>query len=196
LESEGLDTDKGERLMPTPPANGDVAPDFTLPGTSPATGERDYTLSAERGHPVVLAFYPGDETPVCTKQLCSYQNDFDTLAGLGLDAQLWGISSQDIGSHQQFQANRGLTFPLLADVDNAVFAAYGLGSRLTRRRAVFVIDADGYVAWSHVSRLGITYQKLDAIADVLRDLPATSSAYPADDDVTSPTSSRTARGED
>jgi peroxiredoxin Q/BCP len=166
--------------MPTTPEIGTAAPDFTLPGVSPATGKRDFTLSAERGRPVVLAFYPGDETPVCTKQLCSYQNDYDTLAGLGLDAQLWGISSQGIGSHQQFQDHRGLTFPLLADVDNAVFAAYGLGTGLTRRRAVFVIDADGRVAWSHVSRLGLTYQKLDTIAEVLRGLPAPASTYPAE----------------
>jgi peroxiredoxin Q/BCP len=166
--------------MAATPDVGTAAPDFTLPGVSPSHGERDFTLSAERGHPVVLAFYPGDETPVCTRQLCSYQNDYETLAGLGLDAQLWGISSQGIGSHQQFQSHRGLTFPLLADVDNRVFAAYGLGTGLTRRRAVFVIDADGRVAWSHVSRLGLTYQKLDAIADVLRGLPAASATYPTE----------------
>src|SRR3954451_9389045 len=166
--------------MANTPAVGAPAPDFTLPGISPSDGERDFSLSAERGRPVVLAFYPGDETPVCTKQLCSYQSDFDTLTGLGLDAQLWGISSQGIGSHQQFQSHRGLTFPLLADVDNEVFSAYGLGSGLTRRRAVFVVDADGRIAWSHVSRLGLTYQKLDTIAAVLRDLPPASTPYPAD----------------
>ena len=164
--------------MAATPDIGTIAPDFTLPGVSPSLGERDFTLSTERGHPVVLAFYPGDETPVCTKQLCSYQNDYDTLAGLGLDAQLWGISSQGIGSHQQFQDHRGLTFPLLADVDNKVFAAYGLGTGLIRRRAIFVIDADGRVAWRHVSRLGLTYQKLDTIADVLRGLPAPTPTYP------------------
>ena len=166
--------------MSTTPAVGEQAPDFTLPGVSPELGERDFTLSAERGRPVVLAFYPGDETPVCTRQLCSYQSDFDTLAGLGLDAQLWGISSQGIGSHRRFQANRGLSFPLLADTANTVFAAYGLGTGLTRRRAVFVIDADGRVAWSHVSKLGLSYQKLDTIAAVLRDLPPSSTPYPTE----------------
>ena len=165
--------------MPETPVVGELAPDFTLPGTSPVDGDRDYTLSAERGHPVVLAFYPGDETPVCTRQLCSYQHDFDTLAGLGLDAQLWGISSQGIDSHKRFQAKRGLGFPLLADTDSSVFAAYGLGS-LLNRRAVFVIDADGRVAWSHVSRLGLSYEKLSTIADVLRALPAPAPAYPSE----------------
>jgi peroxiredoxin Q/BCP len=167
-----------ETAMPSTPAVGDPAPDFTLPGTVPGADDRDYTLSAERGHPVVLAFYPGDETPVCTKQLCSYQRDYDVLAGLGLDAQLWGISSQGIESHRKFQAHRGLSFPLLADEKNEVFGAYGLGSILNRR-AVFVIDAEGRIAWRHVSTTGLTYQKLEGIAGVLRALPAPET-YPAD----------------
>jgi peroxiredoxin Q/BCP len=161
--------------MGSTPAVGDLAPDFTLPGTQPDAPERDFTLSAERGHPVVLAFYPGDETPVCTRQLCSYQHDLDVLRDL--DATLWGISSQSLESHRKFQEHRGLTFPLLADVDNAVFSTYGLGSVLNRR-AVFVIDAEGRIAWSHVSTTGITYQKLGKLAEVLRSLPAPTSPYP------------------
>ena len=161
--------------MASTPAIGDVAPDFTLPGTVPGSDDRDFTLSAERGHPVVLAFYPGDETPVCTRQLCSYQDDLSLLTGL--NATLWGISSQGIGSHKSFQSNRGLTFPLLADTDNKVFAAYGLGLGLTRRRALFVIDADGRIAYAQVHRLGLDYEKVDHIAEVLRTLPAPS-AYP------------------
>jgi peroxiredoxin Q/BCP len=151
----------------TTPAAGDVAPDFTLPGT--VGGERsEFTLSAQRGHPIVLAFYPGDETLVCTKQLCSYQDDLRAFSDLG--AELWGISSQDIESHEAFASNRKLTFPLLADVDNKVFAAYGLGLGVARRRAIFVIDGAGKVAWAHVSRLGLSYQKTDVIAAVLKDL--------------------------
>src|SRR5438270_6480423 len=153
---------------------GDLAPDFTLPGTSPGTGDSDFTLSAARGKPVVLAFYPGDETPVCTRQLCSYQSDLDDLAGL--DAQLWGISSQDLDSHRRFQSKRGLTFPLLSDPDNTVFSKYGLGS-LLNRRAVFVIDATGRIAWKHVSTTGLTYRKTDEITAALRALPA----YPAEE---------------
>jgi peroxiredoxin Q/BCP len=159
--------------MSSAPEVGDLAPDFTLPGTSPETGDQQFTLSATRGRPLVLAFYPGDETPVCTRQLCSYQSDLDVLAAF--DAQLWGISSQDLDSHRRFQARRGLTFPLLADVDNTVFGAYGLGSVLNRR-AVFVVGADGRIAWKHVSTTGITYRKADEIATALRALPA----YPAE----------------
>ena len=161
--------------MPATPTVGQLAPDFTLPGTTPGVGEQNFTLSAERGHPVVLAFYPGDETPVCTRQLCSYQSDLSALTEL--QATLWGISSQDIGSHESFQAKRGLTFPLLADTDNEVFAAYGLGLGLTRRRAIFVVDAEGRIAYAQVHRLGLTYEKVDQITEVLRNLPATD-AYP------------------
>ena len=57
--------------MSNTPDVGSPAPDFTLPGTSPSTGDTEFTLSEQRGRPVVLAFYPGDETPVCTRQLCS-----------------------------------------------------------------------------------------------------------------------------
>src|SRR5581483_11995059 len=162
--------------MSSTPAVGDLAPDFTLPGTTPNGGDRDYTLAAERGHPVVLAFYPGDETPVCTRQLCSYQHELSALTGL--DATLWGISSQDIASHRKFQANRGLTFPLLADTENEVFAAYGLGLGLTRRRAIFVIDAEGRIAQAQVHRLGLDYEKADEIAKVLRGLRETTATYP------------------
>jgi peroxiredoxin Q/BCP len=164
--------------MSSSPAVGDLAPDFTLPGTAPDAGDRGYTLSAERGHPVVLAFYPGDETPVCTKQLCSYQDDLSMLTGL--NATLWGISSQTVESHKKFQAHRGLTFPLLADTENDVFTSYGLG-RITNRRAVFVIDAEGRIAYAHVHKLGITYQKADQIAEVLRALPQPDAdVYPAE----------------
>ena len=168
--------------MASTPGIGADAPDFTLPGTIPASGDtaaerRDFTLSAERGHPVVLAFYPGDETPVCTKQLCSYQSDLATLQGL--DATLWGISSQGLDSHEKFQAHRGLSFPLLSDTENDIFKRYGLGS-LFNRRAVFVIDANGKIAWKHVSTTGLTFQKTDQIAAELRKLEAPIAAYPTE----------------
>lgn len=144
------------------------APDFTLPAWS-TDGATTLTLSEQRGTPVVLAFYPGDDTMVCTKQLCSYQDDLSVLSDLG--AVLWGISSQDLDSHERFAKKRGLTFPLLADVDKAVHRAYGTAGRLgLPRRAVFVVDASGRIAWEHVSTLGLTYQDSDTIAGVLRQL--------------------------
>lgn len=132
---------------------GEPAPDFTLPGT----GRRDYTLSAYQGRPVVLAFYPGDETPVCITQLTSYNNDLTQFDALG--AQLLGISPQDVDSHERFAANRGFEFPLLADVDKKVAETYGtLGPLGFYRRSVFVIDAGGMVRYAHRSISGATFK--------------------------------------
>ncbi|MDT7570086.1 MAG: thioredoxin-dependent peroxiredoxin [Actinomycetota bacterium] len=151
-----------------PPAPGTAAPDFALPGV--ADGERrTFSLSAARGSCVVLAFYPGDDTMVCTRQLCSYQDDLARLTDL--DAQVWGISPQGVESHEKFAAKRALTFPLLADTDRTVHKLYGANGPLGHtKRSVFVVDREGMLRWAHVSTLGITYQDSDTIADVLRSL--------------------------
>jgi len=151
------------------PSVGAPAPDFTLPGTSPE-GRRPYVLSDLRGRPVVLAFYPGDDTPVCTRQLCSYQDDLARFASF--DAVVLGISPQGVDSHEAFAARRGLTFPLLADTDKAVARLYGVTGPLGIRRAVFVLDAEGVVRWKHIAALGLTYQDVDTISGVLAGLAA------------------------
>jgi peroxiredoxin Q/BCP len=143
------------------------APDFTLPAWTPQ-GRTTLTLS-EQASPVVLAFYPGDDTPVCTKQLCSYQDDLGVLTGLG--AVLWGISSQSLDSHEMFAAKRGLTFPLLSDEDKRVHALYGAkGLMGLSKRTVVVVDAAGAVRFHHASQVGLTYKDTDAIAAVLKRL--------------------------
>lgn len=150
------------------PALGTPAPTFTLDGIE-AGVRRPFSLADARGTAVVLAFYPGDNTPVCTKQLCSYQDDMARLTDL--QAAVWGISSQDLDSHERFATKRGLTFPLLADTDRAVQKAYGVAGPLGHtKRSVFVIDAEGVLRWSHVSTLGLSYQDSDTLADVLRSL--------------------------
>lgn len=147
---------------------GTHAPDFTLPAWADG-GATSCTLSAQRGTPVVLAFYPGDGTPVCTKQLCSYQDDLSLLTDLG--AVLWGISTQDVASHEKFATRRQLTFPLLADTDKQVHRAYDAGGTLgLTKRAVYVVDAGGSVAYRHLSTLGLSYQDTEQIAGVLRGL--------------------------
>ena len=98
---------------------GDRAPDFTLP----ATGGTDVSLHDYAGHPVVLVFYPGDDTPVCTKQLNSYNDELEQFTRL--DAQVLGISAQDVSSHDAFAGKHGFSFPLLADVDKTVAGLYG-----------------------------------------------------------------------
>ena len=131
--------------MPKTPQVGEPAPDFALPGT-----DGPFKLSEHRGERVVLLFYPGDNTMVCTKQFCSYRDRADEFAGL--NATVVGISSQDLESHEDFIAKNGLTVPLLADVDKSVARAYSslndlagdavLGVILCNKHGVFMVGLD------------------------------------------------------
>jgi thioredoxin-dependent peroxiredoxin len=133
---------------------GAKAPDFTLPGWF-ALAAADFTLSAERGHPVVLAFYPSDESLVCTRQMCSYSDNLSDLRLTG--AVVWGISGQDVASHQSFAEGRKLRMPLLSDLDLKVAGAYGIVGPMGLRRSVFVIDGTGRVAWRRVTALSLSF---------------------------------------
>jgi len=152
--------------MAKTPEVGTTAPDFTLAGVLLAGGtaeHADYALSAQRGKPVVLAFYPGDDTPVCTRQLCSYTSGLDALTGLG--STVWGISPQDTASHEQFARKYDIGLPLLADVGLAVSRRYGISlGRIGLRRSVFVIDGEGIVRWKQVSLLGLSFPSASVIA--------------------------------
>src|SRR4051794_15297716 len=150
---------------------GDAAPDFELPGSD----GKAFKLSEHRGKNVVLAFYPGDATTVCTKQFCSYRDNSERIDEL--DAEVIGISPQSVDSHERWVEEQELNVPLLADEDLAVSKSYGvtgwLGplARFTElkdapggryiQRAIFVIDADGIVRYRHVSRTGSTFQTVD-----------------------------------
>lgn len=156
------------------PETGQAAPDFTLPGvllTGDDAVRADYTLSAQRGNHVVLAFYPGDNTAVCTRQLCSYTSGLEGFSDFG--AAVWAISPQGLASHEQFARKYNLAFPLLADEGLAVSRSYGItlgGAGL--RRSVFVIDADGILRWKHVTLVGLTFPSAEAISAQLAALKA------------------------
>ena len=142
---------------------GDVAPDFALPGT----GGREYSLSEFRGRPVVLVFYPGDNSPVCTLQLTSYSADMSQFEDLG--ALVVGISPQDVCSHEGFASKEGITFPLLADVDKTVGELYGvLGPMGFYRRSVFVVDAKGVIRYAHRATAGLTFKRSDELVAAVR----------------------------
>lgn len=144
---------------------GDRAPDFTLP----ATGGGAVSLGDFSGRPVVLVFYPGDDTPVCTKQLNSYNDDLAQFADL--DAQVLGISAQGLESHERFAAKHGFGFPLLSDPDKVVAAAYGtLGPIGFPRRSVFIVDAAGVVRYAHRAIAGLTFRPVSELVEVLRSL--------------------------
>jgi peroxiredoxin Q/BCP len=153
------------------PDVGDQAPDFALPGT----GEKTYRLSDFRGRNVILAFYPGDATTVCTKQFCNYRDQGDRLDEL--DAEVLGISPQSVDSHEHWVKEQELNVPLLADEDLAVAKSYGVTGwlgPLTRftelkdapggryvQRAIFVIDGEGIIRHRTVSRTGSSYESVE-----------------------------------
>jgi peroxiredoxin Q/BCP len=142
---------------------GDPAPDFELPGT----GGRTYRLSDYRGRKVILAFYPGDFTAVCTKQFCSYRDQGDRLDGLGAD--VLGISPQSVDSHERFTEEKRLNVPLLADEEKEVARAYGVLAGPMVRRAIFIVDEDGVIRHRKVTVAGLTY---DSVEDLERALAA------------------------
>jgi peroxiredoxin Q/BCP len=141
---------------------GDQAPDFDLAGT----GQQNYRLTDYRDRWVVLAFYPGDFTPVCTRQFCSYRDAADHLDDL--DAEVLGISPQSVSSHERFVTEHGLTVPLLADPDHTTARAYGVvapGGLV--RRSIFIVDPEGIVRYRHVALLGLRYKDVEHLASAL-----------------------------
>ncbi len=126
---------------------GDQAPDFTLQSDAGT----DVTLSSLRGRPVVLYFYPRDDTPGCTAQACGIRDAYGEFQRAG--AVVLGVSPDDESSHVKFREKYELPFTLLADTDHSVSEQYGVwgekkfaGKRyMGVKRSTFVIDADGTV---------------------------------------------------
>jgi peroxiredoxin Q/BCP len=148
---------------------GKPAPDFTLDGSDNTDeGRRPYSLSEYRGQVVVLVFYPGDNTPVCTRQLNAYTDDIDRFTEVG--AQVLALSPQSVVSHDEFSCKQGgFAFPLLADTDKAVGGTYGiLGPLGFYRRSVFVVDGEGIVRWAHKAVAGITFRPTAELIEAVR----------------------------
>jgi len=142
-----------------------TAPDFVL-----ADGEgRNWRLSDHRGKVVVLLFYPGDETPICTRQMCSVRDRWEDYATTG--AEVVGISTNTVDSHKSFAQHHDLPLRLLADVDGKVADGYGAKSMIPGKvaRSVFVIDASGVVRYRDVRPLGLFRPKDDDIIKAIRD---------------------------
>lgn len=151
-------------------AAGDIAPDFTLP----ADGGGSASLSALRGRPVVLYFYPKDDTSGCTAEACGFRDaapDFSKV-----DAQVLGVSRDSVAKHDKFKAKYDLNFPLLSDVDGKVCEAYGTWIEKSMygvkymgvERATFLIDPEGRLArvWRKVKVKGHVEEVLAAIAEL------------------------------
>lgn len=150
---------------------GDHAPDFELSGVDGSTGAvGTYRLRDELGPPVVLVFYPADNSPVCTAQLRSYTDDIGAFNAVG--ARVLALSPQSVDQHAQFAAAQGgFAFPLLADEDKEVARLYGtLGPIGFYRRSVIVVDGAGVVRWARRAAAGLTFRPVDEIVDAVRAL--------------------------
>lgn len=144
--------------------NGDKAPDFTLKDLD---GE-SWSLHEQLGKTVVLLFYPGDDTPVCTKQLCSVRDNWSQYQETG--AAVVGISMDSAKSHKSFADKYSLTLPLLSDEAGEVVNAYDVKSWFPGRsaRAVVVIDKDGIIRYHKVQALSLFRPKDDEILEAIR----------------------------
>jgi len=146
---------------------GDAAPDFSLP----ADDGSEVKLSALRGKPVVLYFYPKDDTPGCTKEACAFRDRTGELRAKG--AVVLGVSPDDVASHGRFRDKYRLNFPLLADAGHRLASRYGAWREKNMygkksmgiQRSTFLIDRDGKVrkVWKKVSVEGHDQDVLDAL---------------------------------
>jgi thioredoxin-dependent peroxiredoxin len=149
---------------------GQSAPDFTLP----ADNGKDVKLSDFRGKPVVLYFYPKDDTPGCTKEACAFRDRSQDLKDRG--AVVLGVSPDDVASHGSFRDKYSLNFPLLADTDHQVAETYGAWREKNMygkksmgiQRSTFLIDHEGRVrkAWKKVSVDGHDEEVLAALGSL------------------------------
>lgn len=145
-------------------AVGARAPEFTL-----RDGEgQEWRLSDQRGKVVVLLFYPGDETPICTRQLCSVRDRWGDYAATG--AEVVGISTNTVESHKAFAEHHNLPLRLLSDTDGKVRDAYGARSLIPNKtaRSLFVIDREGRIRHRKVQPIGLFRPKDDETIAAIR----------------------------
>jgi peroxiredoxin Q/BCP len=150
------------------PQPGQPAPDFTLPSD---TGE-PVTLSAQRGHKVVLFFYPKADTPGCTKEACGFRDEFTTFEKHGV--VVLGLSPDTVKDEAKFKQKYSLPYPLLADAEHAIAEAYGVWGQkkflgreyLGVLRTTFIIDEAGTIArvFENVRPVGHSAEILAALA--------------------------------
>jgi peroxiredoxin Q/BCP len=147
------------------PQVGAPAPDFALKDGS----SNEWRLSDNRGKVVVLLFYPGDETPICTRQMCSVRDRWEDYAATG--AEVVGISTDSVESHQEFAKHHELPLRLLSDSDQAVANLYGARSLIPGKvaRSVFIIDASGTIRHRDVRPLGLFRPKDDEVIKAIRE---------------------------
>lgn len=142
----------------------DVAPPFELPDDQGGT----FKLEDQKGQKVLLVFYPGDNTPVCTAQLCEYRDGIEAFEGLGV--KVVGISHDGEESHKKFRAKHSLPFTLLTDADHTVARQYDSKGLLGTKRSVYLVDEEGIIRYRHVESVAIFRRSKDELLEVIASL--------------------------
>ncbi|MCB1168945.1 MAG: peroxiredoxin [Leptospiraceae bacterium] len=143
---------------------GDTAPDFQLTSDD----GKECKLS-EMERPLLLVFYPGDDTPVCTAQLCDYRDNISAFQGLGVTVV--GISKDDSASHQAFKEKHKLPFTLLTDSDCKVAEKFGAKSLMGgMKRAVVLIGKDNSILYSHVESVALFKRTAEELSEAMEGL--------------------------
>src|SRR5210317_2071997 len=142
----------------------DKAPPFVLDDDQ----GQPFSLADHAGRKLLLVFYPGDNTPVCTKQLCDYRDGVEAFAGLGVDVV--GISNDSAESHREFRQKHDLPFTLLTDPDLKVAALYDSKGVLGMKRSVFLVDEKGVIRYLHVESVALFRRKREELLDAIRNI--------------------------
>lgn len=145
---------------------GEKAPDFTLPDHD----GRPFRLSEQASGWLLLVFYPGDDTPVCTRQLCDYRDGLDEFRDLGVE--IVGISTDDAESHRRFRDKRDLPFTLLSDPDLAVAGQFGCRGLTGMKRGVFLLDPERVCRYAHVESVALFRRGRDELLEAIRSAQA------------------------
>lgn len=139
------------------------APDFTLPDSE----GKNVSLSDYKGKKVLIVFYPGDDTMVCTKQLCSYSSGFEDFQKLGVE--IVGINMDSIESHKKFKDKYKLAFPLLSDPSGEVCVKYNAKGLLGMKRSTYLVDENQVVIFEN-EVLSVFYKDKDDIMGAIKEL--------------------------
>lgn len=143
---------------------GAVAPDFSLPDQD----DEIFELSAHRGQRLLLVFYPGDDTPVCTRQLCDYRDGLESFADLGV--RVIGLSPDDAGSHRRFREKHGLPFTLLSDQNLEVASRYGCKALIGMKRGVYLLDEQQRIRYRHIELVALFRRQRAELIEAVRQL--------------------------
>jgi len=142
----------------------DKAPEFSLRDEQ----GKSFSLASHRGERLLLVFYPGDNTPVCTRQLCDYRDGVEAFAGMGV--QVVGISNDSADSHRKFKAKYNLPFILLTDADLETAERYDSKGLMGMKRSVFLIDEEGVIRYKHIESLALFRRTRDELLKVIAGL--------------------------